>query len=490
MPPSFGEYADEKAVIEQVERIEQIEQQIDPKAEKRLLRKLDLVILPQVTLLFLLNFIDRAAVGNANVAGFSKDLKLSVPKYEYNVALMVFYIFYIIGEIPSNLILKKIGSMWLAFLCVAFGVVTIGSAFIHNFGEFLAVRILLGIVEGGVIPGIAYVCTLFYRRHELAFRIGVFLSLGPGLSGAFGGLLAAGFLNAEIGSLHTWQKIFAMEGTITAAFGVIFFFTLPSNPETTRYLTEEERALAIKRVQLEHLGQTHEKTTARGVLKAVLNPFTWLCTLGYAAINIIVQGTSLFLPTIIGGLGTYTTTETQLRTVPPYIVSSVWAVFVSYFAWKTRRHGIYIAGSCILSIVGYIMFLASSNPKVLYGASFLTFTGALPCGPFFLAWATANSGSPTMRAVTAAIVPAWGSIGSMICTWIYLPKYKPFYRVGHSVNVAASACAALLALVLMFYCQWENKQRVLGKRDNRLEGKSEEEIRELGHRHPQYRLMI
>jgi len=74
----------------------------------------------------------------------------------------------------------------------------------------------------------------------------------------------------------------------------------------------------------------------------------------------------------------------------------------------------------ICSIVGYIMFLASDNPKVLYGASFLTFTGALPCGPFFLAWATANAGGPTARAVTAAIVPAWGSWGSMACTWLYL----------------------------------------------------------------------
>ncbi|GAA5967059.1 hypothetical protein JCM11641_000427 [Rhodosporidiobolus odoratus] len=489
MPPTYAEYADEKAVVEQIERIEQIEAQVDPAAEKRLLRKLDLVILPQVTLLFLLNFIDRAAVGNANVAGFSRDLNLSVPKYEYNVALMVFYIFYIIGEVPSNLILKKVGSWWLAFLCFCFGVITIGSAWVKDFGDFLAVRILLGIVEGGVIPGIAYVCSTYYRRHELAFRIGVFLSLGPGLSGAFGGLLAAGFLNASIGSLHTWQKIFAMEGTITAAFGIIFFFTLPGSPETTRYLTEEERKVALARLNLEHLGQTHDKITTRAVFKAVLNPFTWLCTLGYAFINVIVQGTSLFLPTIIAGLGTYTTTETQLRTVPPYIVASVWSVFVSYFAWKTKKHGIYIAGSCIFSVVGYIMFLASSNPHVLYGASFLTFTGALPCGPFFLAWATANSGSPTARAVTSAIVPAWGSIGSMICTWLYLPKYKPRYIPGNSFNVACSVCAASIALGLIAYVRWENQQREAGRRDSRIDGRADEEIKELGHRHPSYRLM-
>ncbi|GAA6011278.1 hypothetical protein JCM10207_008285 [Rhodosporidiobolus poonsookiae] len=126
---------------------------------------------------------------------------------------------------------------------------------------------------------------------------------------------------ATIGTLHTWQKIFAMEGTITAAFGIIFFFILPSNPETTRSLNEDERKTVLQRLQIEHLGQTREKTMTRGVFKTIFNPFTWAATLGYIFINVIVQGTSLFLPTIIAGLGKYTTTETQFRTVPPFVVA-------------------------------------------------------------------------------------------------------------------------------------------------------------------------
>ncbi|GAA5918963.1 hypothetical protein JCM1841_002660 [Sporobolomyces salmonicolor] len=484
------EYADEKAVVEQVEEIGQLEAKIDPTAQRRLLRKLDLIILPQVTLLYLLNFIDRSAIGNANVAGFQKDIHLSTKKYDYNVGLMLFYVFYIIGEIPSNLILKRVGSGWLSFLCVCFGAISIGTAFIHNFGEFLAVRILLGLVEGGCIPGITYLCTRFYRRHELAFRIGVFLSLGPGLSGAFGGLLAAGFLSAHIEGLHTWQHIFAMEGTITAAVGLILFFTIPTSPEKTKWLNEEERALAVQRMNLEDLGRTHEKTTPRLVIRAILNPFTWFCTLGYALINVIVQGTSLFLPTIISGLGTYTTVQTQLRTVPPYIVSSVWAVAMSYLSWKTRRHGLFIAGSTMLTVVGYIMFLASSNPHVAYGGAFLTFTGALPCGPFFLSWAVSNSGTPTMRAVTAAIVPAWGALGAMASVWLYLPQFAPRYIPGNIVNVVCAVAAVALALVLTAYCIWENKQRDAGRRDDRLDGKTDEQLSEMGHVHPRFHLLL
>ncbi|GAA5875524.1 hypothetical protein JCM8547_001689 [Rhodosporidiobolus lusitaniae] len=180
----------------------------------------------------------------------------------------------------------------------------------------------------------------------------------------------------------------------------------------------------------------------------------------------------------------------RLLQVPPYVVASAWSVFCSYFAWKTRRHGIFIAGSCVFSMIGYIMFLASDNPHVLYGASFLTFTGALPCGPFFLAWATANSGSPTMRAVTSAIVPAWGSVGSMICTWLYLPKYKPRYIPGNSFNVCSAVCSAAIALGLMAYVRYENRARERGRRDSRLDGLTEEEQKDLGHRHPNYRLMM
>lgn len=106
------------------------------------------------------------------------------------------------------------------------------------------------------------------------------------------------------------------------SLGLITIFTLPTSPEKTKWLNEEERALAVRRLEIEHLGTTHEPTTPRLVLKACLNWRTWLAVAGYSFINVIVQGTSIFLPTIINGLGKYSATQVQLRTVPPYIVAS------------------------------------------------------------------------------------------------------------------------------------------------------------------------
>ena len=99
--------------------------------------------------------------------------------------------------------------MYLAFLVFFFGVVTIGTAFIQNFGGLVATRIMLGVSEGGLLPGIAYLLSRYYRRQELIFRIGFFLALSPSLSGAFGGLLATAFLKVpDAGPIYGWRKIF------------------------------------------------------------------------------------------------------------------------------------------------------------------------------------------------------------------------------------------------------------------------------------------
>ncbi|GAA5841619.1 hypothetical protein JCM5353_002751 [Sporobolomyces roseus] len=494
MPRTMSYDDDEKlGSTEQVEDISlpHLEAKINPAAEKRLVRKLDFVILPQITLLFLLNFIDRSNIGNANISGFSKDLKLSATKYEYNIGLMLFYLAYVLVEIPSNLIMKKIGSIWLAMLTLSFAVICIGTAFVTNFSQFVGVRIALGLAEGGVIPGIVYLCTRFYTRSELSFRIGVFLSLGPGLSGAFGGLLAAGFVSSTIGTLHTWQKIFVMEGMITGVFALVFFFTLPTSPESTKWLNEEERELAVLRMRLEHGGAPTDKTTTKMVLKALSNPYTWACCLGYNAVNVVsTEGTSIFLPQIIAGLGKFTVVGTNLRTTGPYMVAAVWAVFISWNAWRFKIHGYLVAASSTLSVIGYIIFLASSNPKILYGAAFLTFSGALPNGPLFLSLATANSGSPTERAIAAAIIPSFGSLGSVASTWLYLPQFKPRYIPGNIVNLCAAFVAMFMGFAISTYGVYENRKRLAGKRDDRLVGKTEEEIAALGHRHPRYRLII
>ncbi|KAL8284060.1 hypothetical protein RQP46_005173 [Phenoliferia psychrophenolica] len=475
-----GSYADEKAVPRHIDQIHAIEASIDPKVESRLVTKLDICIMPLVTLIFLMNFLDRSAVGNANVAGLSKDLHLSAAKYEYNIGLMLFYIIYIIVEPGSNLMLKKFGGRWLSVLVVAFGIITIATAFMKTFAHFMVLRALLGAAEGGVLPGIAFLLSKFYRRHELVLTLA-----------RSGGLLAGALVEGSpIGSVVGWRKIFLVEGIITTGVGFVSWFVIPTSPETAAFLSADEKALAVHRLTSEHIGISRgEKSTGKGVSRGFASLMTWGCAIGYAFINIPVQGTSIFLPTVIRTLGKFTTVQVQLRSVPPYVLATFWSIFISYMCMKTRRHGLYIMFSVSFSVIGYIIFVASTNSAVLYFACFLTYTGAVPNGPIFLAWATANSSPETARAITSAIVPAFGTVGSIAATWAYLPSTAPRFKPGNSLNVGATVGAFCVAGLLILYTKWENKQREAGKRDHRLEGLSESEIEVLGSRHPEFRYL-
>lgn len=179
-----------------------------PAEEKRVRRKLDLQIVPMVTILYLMCFLDRSNIGNARIQGMQTDLNLV--GYRFNWALSIFYIVYLLVEVPSNILLKKVGPrFYIPALVVGFGFVSMCTAFVHNFEQLCVARAFLGLFEGGTMPGIAFFLSSFYKREELYFRIGIFVSAAS-MAGAFGGLLAAGLTQiprwgSEVAPIHTWR---------------------------------------------------------------------------------------------------------------------------------------------------------------------------------------------------------------------------------------------------------------------------------------------
>ena len=249
--------------------------QFDPKAESRLRWKIDLYIVPTVALLYLFCFIDRANIGNAKIAGLEKSLGMS--GYDYNGVLSIFYVSYIVFEIPSNMACKWMGPGWfIPLISLCFGIASIGTAFVHSRAAISGVRFLLGIFEAGMLPSIAYYMSRWYRRSELAFRLSLYIVMAP-LAGAFGGLLASAILKLPgFGSLHSWRMIFAIEGIITCGISLISFFTLTDRPETARWLTQEEKDLALARIKSERVGTTEvlDKIDRNKFLRGIFNPVT------------------------------------------------------------------------------------------------------------------------------------------------------------------------------------------------------------------------
>jgi MFS family permease len=178
--------------------------EIDHVAELKLVRKLDLHIVPMVMLAYLLCFLDRVNIGNARLYGLEKDLGLHGMQYQTAVSLL--FATYVTSELPSNLVLKKFTpSRWIATITFFWGIIATLTGVVQNFAGLIACRLLLGLVEGGLFPGLAIYLTLFYTKREIALRVG-YLFVSAALAGACGGLLAygIGFMDGLSG-LKGWR---------------------------------------------------------------------------------------------------------------------------------------------------------------------------------------------------------------------------------------------------------------------------------------------
>jgi MFS family permease len=216
---------------------------IDPAIEKRVVRKLDRRVVPLVMALYLLAFLDRSNIGNARIAGMEEDLHLTGDRYDW--LLTIFYISYITFQWQA-LCWKIIPPhMWAAFCVFGWGLVSTVQAGANSWGAMMALRFIMGATEAGYGPGIPYLLSFFYPRHEVGLRQGIFLSAAP-LANTFAGALAYGITSGH-GSLANWRILFLVEGLPTLAMVPIAYFFLPDSPDKMRSLMPEEKAVAKAR---------------------------------------------------------------------------------------------------------------------------------------------------------------------------------------------------------------------------------------------------
>ncbi|KAK3293767.1 major facilitator superfamily domain-containing protein [Chaetomium fimeti] len=458
--------------------------------ERVLRRRIDWHTVPLVTLLYMLCFLDRINIGNASIQGLSADLALD-QGVRFNWALSIFYIVYLLVEVPSNIILKHVGPRYyLPFLVCGFGLVSLCTAFVHDFAGLMVVRVFLGVFEGGAFPGLAFFLSCFYKRNELLFRMGIYVSAAS-IAGAFGGLLATGLSRIPewgVASMRMsrWRNIFFFEGIVTILVGLAAPIWMPTTPGEARFLTPRQRRIAAERLIRENKADPAAKVTWKDIKHAVLSVHNYTCALGFFLINITVQGLSVFMPTILRDLG-WTDTKAQLYSVPPYVAACLVAIAVAYGSDKTHQRGIWLAAFSCLAVIGFAILRWVEEPNIRYMAIYFVTVGAFPGGPGFLAWAINNSGSPSVRAVSSGYVVTLGTIGGIVATWTYTKSDAPKYSTGHSINLGGQIGAVLLAIFGIFYCMYENNARAAGKRDYRLEGLTDQEKDNLGGKHPSFR---
>ncbi|KAF9775902.1 hypothetical protein IL306_005970 [Fusarium sp. DS 682] len=420
-----------------VESIENAQFYIDPKAEDKLRRKIDWMIVPTVCLLYLFCFIDRANVGNARLAGLEADLGLT--GNDYNLVLSVFYISYIVFEIPANLLCKYMGPGW---------------------------------------------------RSELTFRLSLYIVMAP-LAGAFGGLLASAILKLpHFGRFTSWEMIFAIEGIITVGLSIISFATLTDRPESAAWLTADEKALAINRIKAERLGTTEvlDKIDKAKIIAGIRSPLTLSTSVIFLLDNITVQGLAFFLPTIVRTIyPERTTISQQLFTVPPYIVGAFFTVLIPGISYKFDRRQIFIILCAPMVMVGYAIFLGTTNGHARYGATFLVASSAFALAPLTNSHISANVLSDTARSAAIGTNVMFGNVGGLISTWSFVKSDAPNYPIGNGLNLATSSTILVLGAATLWWIKRDNRKRASRSAEAELAGMSQQEIQDLDWKNPNFR---
>ncbi|MYW04285.1 MFS transporter [Streptomyces sp. SID3343] len=298
---------------------------------RRVWRKVGIRIIPLIGLAYVMSYIDRANLGYV-----AQPLKksLGMTTGQVGLASALFFLGYILVEIPSNMMLSRFGARkWITRILVSWGLVTMGTALVRNVGQFYAMRILLGFAEAGLAAGILLYMTFWFPRRQRAWAMSTFFLMIP-LSGIIGSPLAAGMLSwgEQLTGFTGWRSLFLVEGLVTIVSGLVIYRFLPDRPADATWLTPEEKDAIQRRLTLE-TAQHNAHGALTDVRQALLSARVWMLAVVFFAIVFGLYPIAFFLPTMISTFtghdsATSNVTSVLLAAIPSavaIIVMLVWA---------------------------------------------------------------------------------------------------------------------------------------------------------------------
>lgn len=362
---------------------------------------------------------NRVNIGNARLYGLETDLGLTGNKFQ--TAVSILFVTYILSELPSNLVLKKLTpSRWISFITVVWGIVATLTGIVQNYAGLIVCRLFLGAVEGGLFPGMAIYLTFFYTKRELALRIG-YLFVSAALAGACGGLLAfaIGHMDGTAGQ-RGWRWIMIIEGLPTFVLGIATWFILPNTPETAYFLKPHEKKMAAARLtrQTGYTAKAAEFHWA-DVRKGLKDWKVWAFCFAQFGSDTMLYGYSTFLPTIIRGINpTASAALIQVLTIPCYALGAITYLIVAKISDKQQKRGMYSVILGLVSIVGYAMLISDSSSGVHYAGCFLVAMGLYVCVGLPLAWLPTNCPRYGKRTTATGLQLTIGNCSGIMASFV------------------------------------------------------------------------
>ncbi|GFZ45527.1 hypothetical protein JCM24511_03253 [Saitozyma sp. JCM 24511] len=434
------------------------------KAERKLLLKLDLAILPFAVLLYLSAYLDRGNLANARLQGLEETV-LNNSDTNYSIALSCFFVTYIVCSIPGTLMAKQINPSYsIAAGALIWSIAATCQAATFNRAGLFVCRLFVGIGEACFGQAMAFHLSLWYTKHDLAKRVGLFISAGA-LSGAFGGLISFGVSSIQNSAIAQWRILFLIEGVPSLVLAICTALFMPGRPETSKYLNENERTLCLTRLNRDVTSDGRLGIQWAGVRRCLTDWKVYVISIAYSCMNLGLGSVGGFLPTIIKGFG-YTNAKAQLFTVPPYAVALVSMLLLTSFSdWRQTR-GIPVACVFIVGLVGWVLLQAipaSHITQSQYSARYFGCICVVCAGyiniPLIISWTAGNNPEQSQRATALGFLNSVGQCLSLAAAFLFPSAEGPQFTKGCSVNIAFQALGFCIVIGMTLWYRWENRRR-------------------------------
>ena len=376
----------------------------------KITRRITLRLIPLLFTCYVIAYIDRINVGFAklqlqNVLGVDPS---SFGK-AYGIGAGLFFVGYFIFEIPSNLILHRIGArIWIARIMIVWGLVSMAFVFIKGLTSFYILRFLLGAAEAGFFPGVILYITYWFPQAERARMIALF-AIGAIAAGAIGSPMSGALLEMDgTAGLAGWQWLFLVEGIPAVLLGFIVLCYLPNGPNEAKWLTAEEKKWITSRL-VTPVAAYHPQQRS-DLRQCFTSPVVWLLCLIYFLRNVASYGYEMWLPTIVKGLTGQGNFVVGLINAIPYLIAGIAMYLVGKHSDKTGERRLHMAASAIAATIGFVIAAKSNNVVLSIAGLALAFAGSKSTIPTFWALST-NFLRGTAAAGGIALINAVGNLG-------------------------------------------------------------------------------
>jgi ACS family tartrate transporter-like MFS transporter len=385
---------------------------MDRTLERSTMRKVYLRLLPFAVLSYVLAYIDRI---NVSFAGLTMRGDLGMSAGTFGFAVGMFYWAYFIFEVPSNVILQKVGArIWIARIMITWGILAGLTAMVTGSTSFAIVRFLLGVAEAGFFPGLILYFTYWFPSHHHARIVSGFL-IGLPVAVALGAPISTALLGLDgLFGLRGWQVMYIAEAVPTVVIGVLTFFVLTDRPEQAKFLTAEERNWLVTTIAAERRATEAVRTFT--LWQALYNPKVLLLALNYLGIVTASLGMLIFIPQMIKSLGDYSNMTVGWLTMIPYTCGGIAMVVWGRISdrMNERRWNLFIG--CVFSTVGLVIAgMTMGTWWALVGMSIAAMGFYGSKGPFFAMPPMFLSGAGLAAGI--AWINSIGNLGGFFGPW-------------------------------------------------------------------------